>query len=54
LNKDYFSIFDVIQQAFKMVEHVAKKKSVNLIAPTVSEEEYPLFLQVYGDKRRFL
>ena len=37
-----------------MVEHVAKNKSVNLVAPTVSEADYPLFLQVYGDKRRFL
>lgn len=30
LNKNYFSIFDVIEQAFQLVKHVSKKKNVAL------------------------
>jgi signal transduction histidine kinase len=38
LNKDYFSIFDVIEQAFLLVKHVSKKKSVTLREPKVDNE----------------
>ena len=35
LNKSYFSIFEVIQKAFSMVSHVAKKKNVALEEPII-------------------
>ena len=31
LNKDYFSIFDAIEQAFEVIRHEADKKNVKLI-----------------------
>ena len=30
LNKDFFSIFDVIKRAFSLVSHVSEKKNVSL------------------------
>jgi hypothetical protein len=38
LNKNYFSIFDVIDQAFSLVKHVSKKKNVTLEFPKVEDE----------------
>ena len=35
LNKDFFSIFDVINKAFSLVSHVAEKKNVALENPKI-------------------
>lgn len=31
LNKEYFSVYDVINRAFDVVNHIAEKKKVKLI-----------------------
>lgn len=36
LNKDFFSIINTIKNAFSVVGHVANKKNVTLVNPTVS------------------
>jgi signal transduction histidine kinase len=55
LNKDFFSIFEVIQQAFMLLGHVANKKQVNLLMPQVDDPNHiKLYQQIYGDKSRFL
>jgi hypothetical protein len=38
LNKNFFSIFEVIDQAFLLVKHVSKKKNVTLKAPLVEDD----------------
>ena len=38
LNKEYFSIFDVINRAFSLVGHVANKKNVALEAPIIENK----------------
>ena len=50
LNKDFFSIFDVINRAFSLVSHVADKKKVNLIMPEIkNEQEISYYSAIYGD-----
>lgn len=38
LNKDFFSIFDVINRAFSLVGHVAEKKNVELKIQNIENE----------------
>jgi signal transduction histidine kinase len=54
LNQAYFSMFEVIEQAFKIVEHYADVKRVTLKPPQVSTAESNIYKHVYGDKNRFL
>ena len=54
LNQAYFSMFEVIEQAFKIVEHYADVKRVALKPPQVSTAESNIYKHVYGDKNRFL
>lgn len=55
LNKDFFSIFEVINKAFSLVSHVAEKKNVTLKYPKVENpQENFYFSSIYGDKHRFL
>ena len=54
LNKEFFSLFDVIKQVFQMVSHVADKKMVELISPNISKEDEQYFMKLYGDKNRFV
>ena len=50
LNKDYFSIFDVIKRAFSLVSHVADKKKVVLEAPIIqNKKEEAYYTAIYGD-----
>lgn len=50
LNKDFFSIFDVINRAFSLVSHVAEKKNVTLQNPKVmNPQEKFYFSSIYGD-----
>jgi signal transduction histidine kinase len=39
LNKDYFNLFEVIDQAFKMVSHVSEKKNVHLMVTHLELKE---------------
>jgi hypothetical protein len=39
LNKDYFSIFEVINMAFGMVSHISEKKKVLLKPPQPESKE---------------
>jgi hypothetical protein len=39
LNKDYFNLFEVIDQAFKMVSHVSEKKNVHLLVTHLELKE---------------
>ncbi len=43
LNQAYFSMFEVIEQAFKIVEHHADVKRVTLKPPQVSEAESKIY-----------
>lgn len=54
LNKDFFNIFDVINAAFNVVSHVSTKKKIELVAPVVNDEDSKYFMQIYGDKNRFI
>ena len=54
LNKDFFSIFDAIEQAFSVVKHIAERKLIKLILPVCTIEESILFEQIYGDKNRLV
>ena len=54
LNKDYFSMFEVINLAFNMVTHIAQKKNVSLKPPLTDPKEAQFYMQIYGDKNRFL
>ena len=50
LNKEYFSIFDVINRAFSLVNHVANKKNVVLEAPIIqNKQEEAYYTAIYGD-----
>jgi signal transduction histidine kinase len=37
LNKDFFSIFEVIQKAFMLLSHVSNKQKVTLKMPVVED-----------------
>ena len=37
LNKDFFSIFDVISKAFMLLDHVSNKQQVTLKMPEVND-----------------
>ena len=54
LNKDFFSLFEVINQACSVVSHVSNKKRINLVTQEIDIEDQKYFLQIYGDKNRFI
>ena len=54
LNQQYFSIKDVIGKSFKMVEHFASKKNVELILNEIDETHEPYYNSVFGDQHRFM
>lgn len=54
LNKAYFSIFEVIDQAFAVVGHIAAKKNIRLVPPELDPQLHPYFSRIYGDKHRFI
>lgn len=54
LNKDFFSFFEAIDQAFSVVSHLADQKQVRLEAPTCTASEAEYFKQLFGDKNRFI
>ena len=39
LNKEFFSMFDVIQEAFHVIYHAASHKNVQLIPPETSAKD---------------
>lgn len=49
LNKDNFSLIQVIQNSFEVVSHAASMKNIALIGPELNEEHETYFNQVYGD-----
>ena len=55
LNKDFFSLFDVIKKAFILVSHVSEKKKVELECQRIeNEQEVSYYSAIYGDQNRFL
>ena len=54
LNQAYFSMFEVIEQAFKIVEHHADVKRVTLKFHEVLAADKNVYKHIYGDKNRFL
>lgn len=53
LNKTFFSLFEVIEQSFNVVNHIAYKKNIGLIEPQVNDELKECLSIMYGDKDRF-
>ena len=50
LNKEYFSMFNVIEKAFGLLTHVAKKKNVALKPPQQLDlNDFLYFSAIYGD-----
>lgn len=54
LNKGFFDLFVVIQQAFTVVGHIASKKNLELILQPCNEHETALYRHLYGDQNRFM
>jgi signal transduction histidine kinase len=54
LNKQFFSLNDVISKAFDVVGHIASKKRVILECKSPSERDSTYFSSVNGDETRFL
>jgi len=52
LNKEFFSIFESIDQAFYMLSHMAKQKKIILVAPQVNDCDQVTFDHIYGDRNR--
>lgn len=55
LNKSFFSVFEAIDKAFSVVDHVAKRKSVTLeriVLEDSNNDHY--YSQIYGDEGRFM
>ena len=44
LNKDFFSLFEVINQACSVVSHVSNKKRINLVTQEIDIEDQKYFL----------
>lgn len=53
LNKTYFSIFDTIDNAFSVVDHIAHSKKIQLVFPEIDDDLKPYLSQIYGDKNRY-
>lgn len=54
LNKEFFSLFDAIEQVFSVLGHIAALKRVTLEVPQLSEEDQENFENIYGDKKRIV
>ena len=54
LNKEYFSLFKVIEEALAIVTHKAQSKNVEVITPVVEASYQSYYKNIYGDKLRFL
>ena len=53
LNKEYFNLIEVINQAFQIVQFTAFSKKMKLIF-TIDEAQPFVFARVLSDKRRIL
>ncbi len=49
INKEVFSLFNVIKNAFMVVQHIADQKRVKLVSPNLSREESAYFGVIVGD-----
>jgi signal transduction histidine kinase len=54
LNKEFFSLFDAIEQAFCVVSHIAAQKRIRLVMPSCPEEQHENYENIYGDKNRLV
>ena len=52
LQEDIFSLPKVIDDAFKVVAHLASLKKVTLEAPVLTSEVMAIFQSIQGDKNR--
>jgi signal transduction histidine kinase len=54
LSKSFFSLNEVINKAFEVVDHVASKKKVTLECKSPNELSKAYFSSINGDETRFL
>ena len=54
INEQVFSLMNVLKNAFKVVDHIARLKNVTLEAPDLSSELVEIFSKLEGDKNRIL
>lgn len=54
INKEPFSLPQLIQNAFMVVQHIADAKKVALVPPDLKKEDAIYFNTVVGDKNRFM
>jgi signal transduction histidine kinase len=54
INKELFSLPEVIKNAFMVVQHIADAKKVALVSPDLKKEEAMYFNTVVGDQNRFM
>jgi len=38
LNKDYYNLLDLVQQAFKQLNHNAKRKNITFVEPSLTRD----------------
>ena len=53
LTEEYFSLPEVIHQAFQIINTSAQKNGIDLKAEVVNKSDLNLITQIYGDKRRY-
>lgn len=53
INKDYFSLNEIIDQAFMMLSYVSSMKKITFEKKVDAEKER-CFKQIFGDDRRYL
>lgn len=54
VNQDFFNIMDCIKSAFDVVRHVAGKKKIQLVGPSVSFRDHQFYQAVNGDRDRIM
>ena len=54
VNQDFFNIMDCVKSAFEVVRHVASKKKIQLVAPSVSFCDHKFYKAVNGDRDRIM
>lgn len=50
---DNFSLLNVIEDAFRVVQHYADQRKVRIVAPDLPEDKKSFFKSIHGDKNRF-
>ena len=53
LQEEYFSLPEVIHEAFEIINTTAFKNQIEIKATIANSSDYDLIQQIYGDRRRY-